>query len=80
MTGEIDPLGLKKCSSVCFWVFFPSPNPEETNGTLVLAAENVLLSDDGSRALLCDFGHSAHLHPDGLGKCLVTGEALLLLF
>ncbi|NWR38470.1 M3K14 kinase, partial [Tachuris rubrigastra] len=37
-------------------------------------AENVLLSADGSRALLCDFGHSAHLHPDGLGKCLVTGN------
>jgi len=36
------------------------------------------LSDDGSRALLCDFGHSAHLHPDGLGKCLVTGKASLL--
>ncbi|XP_062451692.1 mitogen-activated protein kinase kinase kinase 14 [Rhea pennata] len=37
-------------------------------------ADNVLLSDDGSRALLCDFGHSAHLHPDGLGKCLITGN------
>ncbi|KAM8795278.1 mitogen-activated protein kinase kinase kinase 14 [Eudromia elegans] len=37
-------------------------------------ADNVLLSDDGSRALLCDFGHSAHLHPDGLGKYLVTGN------
>ncbi|KAM7137498.1 mitogen-activated protein kinase kinase kinase 14 isoform 1-T3 [Macrochelys suwanniensis] len=36
-------------------------------------ADNVLLSSDGCRALLCDFGHSAHLHPDGLGKCLVTG-------
>ncbi|XP_032652826.1 mitogen-activated protein kinase kinase kinase 14 [Chelonoidis abingdonii] len=36
-------------------------------------ADNVLLSSDGSRALLCDFGHSARLHPDGLGKCLVTG-------
>ncbi|KAJ7412611.1 hypothetical protein BTVI_45923 [Pitangus sulphuratus] len=47
---------------------------EETDETLLSAAENVLLSDDGSRALLCDFGHSAHLHPDGLGKCLVTGN------
>ncbi|XP_019379088.1 PREDICTED: mitogen-activated protein kinase kinase kinase 14 [Gavialis gangeticus] len=37
-------------------------------------ADNVLLSSDGSRALLCDFGHSAHLHPDGLGKRLVTGD------
>ncbi|NXD87648.1 M3K14 kinase, partial [Halcyon senegalensis] len=43
-------------------------------------AENVLLSADGSRALLCDFGHSAHLHPDGLGKCLVTGKDFLLHF
>ncbi|XP_071433584.1 mitogen-activated protein kinase kinase kinase 14 isoform X2 [Pithys albifrons albifrons] len=36
-------------------------------------AENVLLSADGSRALLCDFGHSAHLRPDGLGTSLLTG-------
>ncbi|XP_074835246.1 mitogen-activated protein kinase kinase kinase 14 isoform X2 [Carettochelys insculpta] len=39
----------------------------------LMEADNVLLSSDGSQALLCDFGHSAHLHPDGLGKCLVTG-------
>lgn len=37
----------------------------------------MLLSDDGSRALLCDFGHSAHLHADGLGKRLLTGRAVL---
>nr|XP_006111896.1 mitogen-activated protein kinase kinase kinase 14 isoform X1 [Pelodiscus sinensis]XP_006111897.1 mitogen-activated protein kinase kinase kinase 14 isoform X1 [Pelodiscus sinensis]XP_006111898.1 mitogen-activated protein kinase kinase kinase 14 isoform X1 [Pelodiscus sinensis]XP_014431138.1 mitogen-activated protein kinase kinase kinase 14 isoform X1 [Pelodiscus sinensis] len=37
-------------------------------------ADNMLLSRDGSRARLCDFGHSARLHPDGLGKCLVTGS------
>ncbi|XP_065433735.1 mitogen-activated protein kinase kinase kinase 14 isoform X4 [Chrysemys picta bellii] len=39
----------------------------------LMEADNVLLSSDGSRAVLCDFGHSARLHPDGLGKCLVTG-------
>uniref|UniRef100_A0A8D0H1B6 Mitogen-activated protein kinase kinase kinase 14 n=1 Tax=Sphenodon punctatus TaxID=8508 RepID=A0A8D0H1B6_SPHPU len=37
-------------------------------------ADNMLLSGDGNHALLCDFGHSAHLHPDGSGKCLVTGD------
>ncbi|XP_053121057.1 mitogen-activated protein kinase kinase kinase 14 [Hemicordylus capensis] len=37
-------------------------------------ADNVLLSSDGSHAVLCDFGHAAHLHPDGMGKHLVTGD------
>ncbi|XP_051850847.1 mitogen-activated protein kinase kinase kinase 14 [Antechinus flavipes] len=37
-------------------------------------ADNVLLSGDGSRALLCDFGHSTSLHPDGLGKSFLTGD------
>ncbi|NXK93969.1 M3K14 kinase, partial [Formicarius rufipectus] len=37
-------------------------------------AENVLLSADGSRALLGDFGHSTHLRPDGQGKSLLTGN------
>ncbi|XP_054848242.1 mitogen-activated protein kinase kinase kinase 14 [Eublepharis macularius] len=37
-------------------------------------ADNVLLSSDRSHAVLCDFGHAAHLHPDGIGKCLVTGD------
>ncbi|XP_062994538.1 mitogen-activated protein kinase kinase kinase 14 [Elgaria multicarinata webbii] len=37
-------------------------------------ADNILLSGDGSHAVLCDFGHAAHLHPDGMGKYLVTGD------
>ena len=39
------------------------------------AADNVLLSSDGSRAALCDFGHALCLQPDGLGKSLLTGNA-----
>uniref|UniRef100_A0A8D1TWR6 Mitogen-activated protein kinase kinase kinase 14 n=1 Tax=Sus scrofa TaxID=9823 RepID=A0A8D1TWR6_PIG len=39
-----------------------------------LAADNVLLSSDGSRAALCDFGHAVCLQPDGLGKSLLTGD------
>lgn len=41
-----------------------------------LAADNVLLSSDGSRAALCDFGHAVCLQPDGLGKSLLTGRPL----
>ncbi|XP_007535791.1 mitogen-activated protein kinase kinase kinase 14 [Erinaceus europaeus] len=37
-------------------------------------ADNVLLSSDGSRAALCDFGHAMCLQPDGLGKSLLTGD------
>ncbi|XP_048221596.1 mitogen-activated protein kinase kinase kinase 14 [Perognathus longimembris pacificus] len=37
-------------------------------------ADNVLLSSDGSRAALCDFGHAVCLQPDGLGKALLTGD------
>ncbi|XP_038609698.1 mitogen-activated protein kinase kinase kinase 14 [Tachyglossus aculeatus] len=37
-------------------------------------ADNVLLSGDGSLAFLCDFGHSTHLQPHGLGTSLVTGR------
>ncbi|XP_074175760.1 mitogen-activated protein kinase kinase kinase 14 isoform X1 [Rhinolophus sinicus] len=37
-------------------------------------ADNVLLSNDGSRAALCDFGHAVRLRPDGLGKSLLTGD------
>ncbi|KAJ7313497.1 hypothetical protein JRQ81_004919 [Phrynocephalus forsythii] len=37
-------------------------------------ADNVLLSGDGNHAVLCDFGHAAHLQPDGGGKYLVTGD------
>uniref|UniRef100_A0A6I8NS86 Mitogen-activated protein kinase kinase kinase 14 n=1 Tax=Ornithorhynchus anatinus TaxID=9258 RepID=A0A6I8NS86_ORNAN len=33
-------------------------------------ADNVLLSGDGSLAFLCDFGHSTHLQPHGLGTSL----------
>ena len=39
-----------------------------------LAADNVLLSNDGSRAALCDFGHAVCLRPDGLGTSLLTGK------
>uniref|UniRef100_A0A8D2C3F2 Protein kinase domain-containing protein n=1 Tax=Sus scrofa TaxID=9823 RepID=A0A8D2C3F2_PIG len=39
-------------------------------------ADNVLLSSDGSRAALCDFGHAVCLQPDGLGKSLLTGRPL----
>ena len=41
-----------------------------------LAADNVLLSSDGSHAALCDFGHAVCLQPDGLGKSLLTGTPL----
>nr|XP_034991369.1 mitogen-activated protein kinase kinase kinase 14 isoform X2 [Zootoca vivipara] len=37
-------------------------------------ADNILLSGDRSHAVLCDFGHAAHLHPDGMGKYLMTGD------
>ncbi|XP_070250147.1 mitogen-activated protein kinase kinase kinase 14 isoform X2 [Myotis yumanensis] len=37
-------------------------------------ADNVLLSKDGSRAALCDFGHAVCLRPDGLGNSLLTGD------
>nr|XP_008524064.1 PREDICTED: mitogen-activated protein kinase kinase kinase 14 [Equus przewalskii]XP_008524065.1 PREDICTED: mitogen-activated protein kinase kinase kinase 14 [Equus przewalskii] len=37
-------------------------------------ADNVLLSSDGSRAALCDFGHAVCLQPDGLGKSLLAGD------
>ncbi|KAJ6633945.1 hypothetical protein lerEdw1_014236 [Lerista edwardsae] len=37
-------------------------------------ADNVLLSGDGNHAVLCDFGHAAYLHPDGVGKHLFTGD------
>lgn len=37
-------------------------------------ADNVLLSSDGSRAALCDFGHAVCLRQDGLGKSLLTGD------
>nr|XP_056720690.1 mitogen-activated protein kinase kinase kinase 14 [Euleptes europaea] len=40
-------------------------------------ADNVLLSSDRSRAVLCDFGHAAHLQPDGTEKYLVTGDHVL---
>uniref|UniRef100_A0A452UIT0 Mitogen-activated protein kinase kinase kinase 14 n=1 Tax=Ursus maritimus TaxID=29073 RepID=A0A452UIT0_URSMA len=37
-----------------------------------IKADNVLLSSDGSRAALCDFGHAVCLQPDGLGKSLLA--------
>ncbi|XP_061448173.1 mitogen-activated protein kinase kinase kinase 14 [Rhineura floridana] len=37
-------------------------------------ADNILLSGDRSHAVLCDFGHAAHLHPDGMGNYLMTGD------
>ncbi|XP_006833782.1 PREDICTED: mitogen-activated protein kinase kinase kinase 14 [Chrysochloris asiatica] len=37
-------------------------------------ADNVLLSSDGSRAALCDFGHAVCLQPGGLGTSLLTGD------
>uniref|UniRef100_A0A8C0MFD3 Mitogen-activated protein kinase kinase kinase 14 n=3 Tax=Canis lupus TaxID=9612 RepID=A0A8C0MFD3_CANLF len=40
----------------------------------LLEADNVLLSSDGSRAALCDFGHAVCLQPNGLGKSVVTGD------
>ncbi|XP_008058685.1 mitogen-activated protein kinase kinase kinase 14 [Carlito syrichta] len=39
-----------------------------------IKADNVLLSRDGRRAALCDFGHAVCLQPDGLGKSLLTGD------
>ncbi|KAH0626940.1 hypothetical protein JD844_002247 [Phrynosoma platyrhinos] len=37
-------------------------------------ADNVLLSGDGNHAVLCDFGHAAHLYPDEMGNYLMTGD------
>ncbi|EHB09273.1 Mitogen-activated protein kinase kinase kinase 14 [Heterocephalus glaber] len=37
-------------------------------------ADNLLLSSDGNRAALCDFGHAVCLRPSGLGKSLLTGD------
>ncbi|XP_066484376.1 mitogen-activated protein kinase kinase kinase 14 [Tiliqua scincoides] len=37
-------------------------------------ADNVLLSSDRNQAVLCDFGHAAHLHSNGMGKNLCTGD------
>ncbi|XP_006897885.1 PREDICTED: mitogen-activated protein kinase kinase kinase 14 [Elephantulus edwardii] len=37
-------------------------------------ADNVLLSSDGSRAALCDFGHAVCLQPNSLGRSLLTGD------
>ncbi|XP_003465779.1 mitogen-activated protein kinase kinase kinase 14 isoform X2 [Cavia porcellus] len=39
-------------------------------------ADNVLLSTDGNRAALCDFGHAVCLQPSGLGKSLLTGDSI----
>ncbi|KAM3923761.1 mitogen-activated protein kinase kinase kinase 14 [Leptodactylus fuscus] len=38
-----------------------------------IKADNVLLSDDGKTAYLCDFGHAAHL-PGGCKTQLLTGD------
>ncbi|XP_003222577.2 mitogen-activated protein kinase kinase kinase 14 [Anolis carolinensis] len=37
-------------------------------------ADNIVLSGDGNHAVLCDFGHAAHLHPDTMGNYLMTGD------
>ncbi|XP_015284435.1 PREDICTED: mitogen-activated protein kinase kinase kinase 14 [Gekko japonicus] len=42
-----------------------------------MKADNVLLSSDRSHAVLCDFGHAAHLRPDSTGKYVVTGDYVL---
>ncbi|XP_004633892.1 mitogen-activated protein kinase kinase kinase 14 [Octodon degus] len=39
-------------------------------------ADNVLLSSDGNRAALCDFGHAVCLRPSGVGKSLLTGDSI----
>lgn len=39
-----------------------------------IKADNVLLSDNGKTAYLCDFGHAAHLPPGGCKTKLLTGD------
>ncbi|KAG9474387.1 hypothetical protein GDO78_004602 [Eleutherodactylus coqui] len=39
-----------------------------------IKADNVLLSDDGKTACLCDFGHAAHLPPGSCKMQLLTGD------
>ncbi|XP_044152907.1 mitogen-activated protein kinase kinase kinase 14 [Bufo gargarizans] len=39
-----------------------------------IKADNVLLSDHGKTAYLCDFGHAAHLPPGGCKIRLLTGD------
>ncbi|KAM6174920.1 mitogen-activated protein kinase kinase kinase 14 [Erethizon dorsatum] len=41
-----------------------------------IKADNVLLSSDGNRAALCDFGHAVCLRHSGLGKSLLTGDSI----
>ncbi|KAM5135708.1 mitogen-activated protein kinase kinase kinase 14 [Mantella aurantiaca] len=39
-----------------------------------IKADNVLLTEDGSTAYLCDFGHAAHLPPGSSGTHLLTAN------
>ncbi|XP_069807905.1 mitogen-activated protein kinase kinase kinase 14 isoform X2 [Dendropsophus ebraccatus] len=39
-----------------------------------IKADNILLSDNGNTAYLCDFGHAGHLPPGGCKTQLLTGD------